>query len=84
MNRIELVSPSASALAFPAPELSVVIPTFNEQPNLPILVDRLERALVGIKWEIIFVDDDSPDGTATIAKAIGELHVRVRCIRRVG
>jgi dolichol-phosphate mannosyltransferase len=84
MNRIELGSPLDSALAFPAPELSVVIPTFNEQPNLPILVDRLQRALVGIKWEIIFVDDNSPDGTATIAKAIGELDARVRCIRRVG
>ena len=69
---------------FTAPELTIVVPTFNEQVNISILVDRLQSALAGIEWEIIFVDDDSPDGTAAVAKAIGELDGRVRCIRRVG
>jgi dolichol-phosphate mannosyltransferase len=67
-----------------APELSVVVPTFNERANISILVDRLEHSLAGINWEIIFVDDDSPDGTAAAIKSMGELDVRVRCIRRVG
>jgi dolichol-phosphate mannosyltransferase len=40
--------------------------------------------LEGIDWEIIFVDDDSPDGTAAAVKAIGESDARVRCLRRVG
>jgi dolichol-phosphate mannosyltransferase len=84
MSPIDLASALGSAVAFTAPELTVVVPTFNEQANIPILVGRLQRALAGIEWEIIFVDDDSPDGTAAVAKAIGELDRRVRCIRRVG
>ena len=65
------------------PELTVVVPTFNERANISILVDRLAGLLTEIEWEIIFVDDDSPDDTAALAKSIGELDSRVRCIRRV-
>jgi len=76
---------SAQPLGSPAvPELTIVVPTFNEHANIPILVERVAEILSGIAWEIIFVDDDSPDGTAAVAKAIGELDSRVRCIRRVG
>jgi len=67
-----------------APELSIVVPTFNERANVPILVERLSRLLVACDWEIIFVDDNSPDGTAAAARAIGETDSRVRCIRRIG
>lgn len=67
-----------------APELSVVVPTFKESANVPRLVELLDAALVGIAWEVIFVDDDSPDGTAAIAKRIGARDGRVRCLRRVG
>jgi dolichol-phosphate mannosyltransferase len=66
------------------PELTVVVPTFNERANVPIVVERVARALAGFAWEIIFVDDDSPDGTAAVAKTLGEHDARVRCIRRVG
>lgn len=66
------------------PELTVVIPTFNEWTNIPIVIERLDRALVGVAWEAIFVDDDSPDGTAMLAKQIGAQGPRVRCIRRLG
>ena len=45
-------------------ELAVVIPTFNEAANVPVLVARLAAALEGRQWEAIVVDDDSPDGTA--------------------
>jgi dolichol-phosphate mannosyltransferase len=68
----------------PAPELSIIVPTFNERANVPILVERLSRLLLSCDWEIVFVDDNSPDGTAAAARAIGETDSRVRCIRRVG
>ncbi len=45
------------------PALAIVIPTLNERANISILVQRLDRALNGISWEAIFVDDDSADGT---------------------
>jgi dolichol-phosphate mannosyltransferase len=67
-----------------APELSIVVPTFNERDNVPVLVDRLRATLGDIAWEIIVVDDDSPDGTADIVRRIGASDTRVRCIRRVG
>jgi dolichol-phosphate mannosyltransferase len=67
-----------------APELTVVVPTFNERTNVPLLVARLQRTLDGIDWEVIFVDDDSPDGTAAAVRALGESDARVRCIRRLG
>ncbi len=73
-----------AATARPAPELSIVVPTFNERANIPILVERLARLLASCEWEVVFVDDNSPDGTAAAARAIGETDSRVRCIRRIG
>jgi len=78
-----LTRASSSALR-PAPELSVVVPTFNERANVPILVERLARVLAGSEWEVLFVDDNSPDGTAAVARALGETDGRVRCMRRIG
>ncbi len=65
-------------------ELSVVLPTFKERANVAELVRRLDAALAGVAWEAIFVDDNSPDGTADAAKAIAAADPRVRCLRRVG
>jgi dolichol-phosphate mannosyltransferase len=74
----------ASVPAMPsAPEISIIIPTFNEANNLVELVDLLARVLEGEAWEIIIVDDDSPDGTAARAKQIARENPRVRCLRRV-
>lgn len=67
-----------------APELTVVVPTFNERENVAILVERLRTTLVGCNWEVIFVDDNSPDGTAAEVRNIGKMDRRVRCIRRIG
>ncbi len=67
-----------------APELTIVVPTLNERDNVPDLVERIGAALPGIDWELMFVDDDSPDGTAAIAKAMGGSDARIRCIRRIG
>ena len=38
----------------------------------------------GVDWEVVFVDDNSPDGTAAVARKIGETDSRVRCVRRIG
>ena len=65
-------------------ELAVVIPTFNERRNVPILVAALDKALAGRRWEAIFVDDDSPDGTADAARELGRIDRRVRVIQRIG
>ncbi len=65
-------------------QLSIIVPTYKERGNVAELVRRLDLALSGIAWEAIFVDDNSPDGTAEAVKAIGEDDLRVRCIRRVG
>ena len=45
-------------------QLSIVLPTYKERGNVAELVRRLDIALAGISWEAIFVDDNSPDGTA--------------------
>jgi dolichol-phosphate mannosyltransferase len=68
----------------PAPELSIVVPTFNERENIPHLIDTLKAALGGVTWELIIVDDNSPDGTSETAKRIAAADSRIRCIRRVG
>jgi dolichol-phosphate mannosyltransferase len=64
-------------------ELSVIVPTYNEAANIQNLFDRLERVLDGIAWEMVVVDDDSPDGTSRVAKELAAHDPRVRCIRRV-
>src|SRR5580658_4435790 len=65
-------------------QLSIVVPTFKERGNVAELVRRLDLALAGIHWEAIFVDDNSPDGTAAAVKEIAAGDLRVRCLRRVG
>jgi dolichol-phosphate mannosyltransferase len=64
-------------------ELSVIVPTYNERGNVAPLVTRLEATLAGVAWEAVFVDDDSPDGTAREIKTIAARDPRVRCLRRV-
>ncbi|HMN74578.1 MAG TPA: glycosyltransferase family 2 protein [Burkholderiaceae bacterium] len=66
------------------PQLSVIVPTFNESGNVVELRNRVAAALEGIDWEMIFVDDDSPDGTARALRAMAQADRRVRCIQRVG
>jgi dolichol-phosphate mannosyltransferase len=65
-------------------QLAVVVPTFNERTNVPVLVERLAAALEGVAWEVIFVDDDSPDGTADAARALAMTDRRVRVLQRIG
>jgi dolichol-phosphate mannosyltransferase len=70
--------------AVDTPQLSVVVPTFNERDNVTTLFRRLETALAGIAWEVVFVDDNSPDGTWDVVRGLARQDLRVRCIRRIG
>jgi dolichol-phosphate mannosyltransferase len=65
-------------------ELAVVIPAYNERENIAPLLVALETALVGIEWEVIFVDDNSPDGTAETIRTIAIADRRVRVLERIG
>jgi dolichol-phosphate mannosyltransferase len=65
-------------------ELAVVVPTFNERANIPVLLDRLATTLIGISYEVIIVDDDSPDGTAEAGREIALYRRHVHVLRRIG
>lgn len=62
-------------------KISVVIPTYNERENLPELVERLSRALQGYEYEIVIVDDDSPDKTWELAEELARKYP-IKVIRR--
>ena len=64
-------------------KLSVISPTLNEAENVPRLVEQIERALGDIDFEILIVDDDSPDQTWSIAQKISSTNPRVRTLRRM-
>jgi len=66
------------------PELTIVVPTLNERENILPLVERLDAVLPRSAWEVIFVDDDSNDGTADAVRALARHDPRVRCIQRIG
>jgi dolichol-phosphate mannosyltransferase len=64
--------------------LSIIIPTYNERSNIEPLLAKLDTALREIAWEVIFVDDNSPDGTSDLVRAIAANDARVRCLQRIG
>jgi len=65
------------------PTVSVIVPTYQESANIPILFERIKCVLEGAPWELIVVDDDSPDGTSKVAFALAAEDRRIRCVRRV-
>jgi dolichol-phosphate mannosyltransferase len=67
-----------------APELTLVVPTINEKDNVEPLLAAVTPALQGINWEMIFVDDDSADGTSEVVRTIAQKNPRVRCVQRIG
>jgi len=67
-----------------APDLSLVIPTYNERANIGPLLDAVRTALGDIAWEMIIVDDDSPDQTFSEVSRLSREDPRLRCLRRVG
>jgi dolichol-phosphate mannosyltransferase len=66
------------------PIVSVVVPTFNERDNVTALYRKLEASLRGVAWEVVFVDDNSPDGTWDVVRGLAQHDSRVRCVRRIG
>jgi dolichol-phosphate mannosyltransferase len=64
--------------------LSIVVPTFNESQNVQEFIRRIELTLGAAGWEVIFVDDDSPDKTASVVRDIARVDPRVRCLQRIG
>ncbi len=81
---------SESRSSYPLPiagsrlDLAVILPTYNERENIPLILEKLHDALQGLSWEAIFVDDDSPDGTAEVVTAYARLDARIRLLHRVG
>src|SRR5690349_4451558 len=84
MNDAVKPGPESPSQATALPQLSVVVPTFNERDNVTVLYRRLEATLSGISWEVVFVDDNSPDGTWEVVRGLARKDSRVRCIRRIG
>jgi dolichol-phosphate mannosyltransferase len=78
----ELATKSLQSLR--SAELSIIIPTFNERENICTIVSAVDEALPDICWEIVFIDDDSPDGTASLVRDIARNDPRVRILHRFG
>jgi dolichol-phosphate mannosyltransferase len=68
----------------PLLDLSIVVPTFNEVDKVPELLKRLDRVLCDLKRDMVFVDDDSPDGTAETVRQFARSDTRARCVQRIG
>jgi polyisoprenyl-phosphate glycosyltransferase len=64
------------------PEISVIVPVFNEEQNIPLIIERLTTVLVGCaeSHEILFVDDGSRDGTIAAIEKAAVADGRIRCI----
>lgn len=81
---LEQAQPARCESIMQPAELSIIAPTFNERDNIAALVRAIADALPDIAWELIVVDDDSPDGTAELARQMAQNEPRLRCIRRIG
>ncbi|WP_375452153.1 glycosyltransferase [uncultured Devosia sp.] len=66
------------------PQLAVIVPSFNERDNIELLYEKTAIALGETAWEMIVVDDNSPDGTADVVNEMARVYANVRCIRRFG
>ncbi len=77
---------SSGKLAFEVltPRLSLIVPTYNEAENIKEFIVRVEYALNGIPFEIIIVDDSSPDGTANLAKKLNRKYGNIKVLERLG
>ncbi len=67
-----------------SPELTIIIPTLDERDNVEALIERITRVLEGVAWEVVFVDDDSRDGTLDVLHRLARRDARIRYIHRIG
>lgn len=65
-------------------ELAVIVPTYNERDNVIELLRRIDSVLGGVGYEVIFVDDDSSDGTADVIREVARHDPKVRVLQRIG
>jgi dolichol-phosphate mannosyltransferase len=79
-----IAAQASSSQAMGLPVISVVVPTFNERDNVTTLYQRLAVTFGATPWEVVFVDDNSPDFTWQVVRELSQKDARVRCIRRVG
>ncbi|MCH8801836.1 MAG: polyprenol monophosphomannose synthase [Chloroflexi bacterium] len=66
-------------------QVSIVVPTYNERENIPVLCEKLRRTLDG-RWtyEIIVVDDNSPDGTGEVVRQLAQDNPAIKLLERPG
>ncbi len=62
--------------------ISIVVPTYQERENIVNFIHRIENVLKGLDFEIVVVDDNSPDGTADLAENLNEQYGNIKVIRR--
>lgn len=65
-------------------DVEIVVPTWNESKNITEFLDRTRRAMKGFNYEVVVVDDNSPDGTANIAASYGEKYGHTDVVVRSG
>ncbi|MBN9335477.1 glycosyltransferase family 2 protein [Devosia sp.] len=69
---------------FRPPQLAVIVPSYNERGNIELLYEKVALALGDTPWEMIVVDDNSPDGTADVVNELSRVYANIRCLRRFG
>ncbi|GLQ11949.1 dolichol monophosphate mannose synthase [Devosia yakushimensis] len=75
---------AAQISSFSPAQLAVIVPSYNERGNIELLYEKLAIALGDTAWEMIVVDDNSPDGTADVVNELSRVYANVRCLRRFG
>ena len=78
------VSPPLILVSSIVADLAVIIPAYNERDNVVPMIERLDIALDGIDWCAVYVDDNSPDGTARAVRAYASQDRRISCVVRIG
>ncbi len=81
---LQIKSVEQTAPGVQSAEVAIIVPTFNERENISLLLEKIEAALADVAWEVIFVDDDSEDGTPKIILERCRADIRIRILRRFG
>jgi dolichol-phosphate mannosyltransferase len=83
MNPATSLAPEVQSFSA-VPDLAIVVPTYKERENVREFMTRIRATLAGLNWELIFVDDDSPDRTADEVRKLAREDSRIRVLQRIG